>query len=141
LDGRYLILDVFIFNNKFLDMKEIMLKRTKKFAIDCWTFCSKLPKTREYNAYVNQLIRCSSSVGANYRASQRAKSAADFINKLKIVEEEADESNYFLEILLEITTIEKLNLNPEIEVLLKEANELVAITVSSIKTARINSAK
>ena len=136
-----MVSDVFIFNNKFLDMKEIMLKRTKKFAIDCWTFCSKLPKTREYNAYVNQLIRCSSSVGANYRASQRAKSAADFINKLKIVEEEADESNYFLEILLEITTIEKLNLNSEIEVLLKESNELVAITVSSIKTARINSAK
>jgi four helix bundle protein len=122
-------------------MKEIMLKRTKKFAIDCWILSSKLPKTREYNAYVNQLIRCSSSVGANYRASQRAKSAADFINKLKIVEEEADESNFFLEILLEITSIEKLNLNPEIEALLKEANELVAITVSSIKTARINSAK
>ena len=50
-----------------------MLKRTKQFAIDCWVLCSKLPKTREYNAYVNQLIRCSSSVGANYRASQRAK--------------------------------------------------------------------
>lgn len=122
-------------------MKEIMLKRTKKFAIDCWILCSKLPKTREYNAYVDQLIRCSSSVGANYSASQRAKSAADFINKLKIVEEEADESKFFLEILLEITTIEKLNLNPEIEILQKEANELVAITVSSIKTARINSAK
>jgi hypothetical protein len=60
---------------------------------------------------------------------------------LKIVEEEADESNFFLEILLEITIIEKLNLNPELEVLLKEANELVAIIVSSIKTARINSAK
>ena len=52
-------------------------------------------QTREFNAYVNQLIRCSSSVGANYRASQRAKSTADFINKLKIVEEEADESHYF----------------------------------------------
>ncbi|WP_217189910.1 four helix bundle protein [Echinicola vietnamensis] len=45
-------------------------------------FCSKLPKTREYNAYENQLIRCSSSVGANYRAAQRAKSTADFLNKL-----------------------------------------------------------
>ncbi|TDD93822.1 four helix bundle protein [Flavobacterium cellulosilyticum] len=121
-------------------MKEIMLKRTKKFAIDCWILCSKLPKSREYNAYVNQLIRCSSSVGANYRASQRAKSAADFINKLKIVEEEADESHFFLELLLEITTIEKLNLNSNIEILIKEANELVAIIVSSIKTARINCA-
>ncbi|WP_396185384.1 four helix bundle protein [Flavobacterium sp.] len=121
-------------------MKEIMLKRTKKFTIDCAIFCSKLPKTREYNAYVNQLIRCSSSVGANYRASQRAKSGADFINKLKIVEEEADESNFFLEIIHEITKLEKLNLNSEIEPLLKESNELVAIIVSSIKTARINNA-
>jgi four helix bundle protein len=124
-----------------MEMKEIMLKRTKKFTIDCAILCSKLPKTREYNAYVNQLIRCSSSVGANYRSSQRAKSAADFINKLKIVEEEADESNFFLEIILEITKMEKLNLNTEIEILLKESNELVAIVVSSIKTARINSAK
>ena len=128
-----------IFNLK--EMKEIMLKRTKKFAIDCAILCSKLPKTREYNAYVNQLIRCSSSVGANYRSSQRAKSAADFIHKLKIVEEEADESNFFLEIILEITTMEKLNFNSEIEVLLKESNELLAIIVSSIKTARINNAK
>jgi four helix bundle protein len=124
-------------------MKEIMLKRTKKFAIDCWILCSKLPKSREYNAYVNQLIRCSSSVGANYRASQRAKSAADFINKLKIVEEEADESHFFLEILFDITAIEKTEteLQPEIELLKKEANEIVAITVSSLKTARINNTK
>jgi four helix bundle protein len=128
-------------NKYYLHMKEIMLKRTKKFAIDCWILCSKLPKTREYNAYVNQLIRCSSSVGANYRASQRAKSAPDFINKLKIVEEEADESHYFLELLQDITTIEKINLHTEIELLTKEANEIVAIIVSSIKTARINSSK
>ena len=122
-------------------MKEIMQNRTKKFAIDCWILCSKLPKTREYNAYVNQLIRCSSSVGANYRASQRAKSTADFINKLKIFEEEADESHYFLELLFDITTHEKLNLQLEIEMLKKEANELLAITVSSLKTVRINNTK
>ncbi len=61
-------------------------KRTQKFALDCWYLCSKIPKSREYNAFVNQLIRSSSSVGANFRASQRAKSSADFINKLKIVE-------------------------------------------------------
>lgn len=118
-----------------------MLKRTRKFAIDSWILCSKLPKSREYNAYVNQLIRCSSSVGANYRASQRAKSAADFINKLKIVEEEADESQYFLELLFDITIIEKIDLQQDIEILKKEANEIIAIIVSSIKTARINNAK
>jgi four helix bundle protein len=122
-------------------MKVVMLKRTKKFAIDCWILCSKLPKTREYNAYVNQLIRCSSSVGANYRATQRAKSAPDFINKLKIVEEEADESHFFLELIQDITMIEQIGLNSEIEFLLKEANEITAIIVSSLKTARINNSK
>jgi four helix bundle protein len=122
-------------------MKIVMLNRTKKFAIDCWILCSKLPKTREYNAYVNQLIRCSSSVGANYRAAQRAKSAPDFINKLKIVEEEADESHFFLELIQDITMIEQIVLNSEIEFLLKEVNEITAITVSSLKTARINNSK
>ena len=77
-------------------------KRMKAFAIDCWKFCSKVPNTREYNAFVNQLIRSSSSVGANYRACQRAKSTNDFINKLKIVEEEVDESIYWLEIFSEV---------------------------------------
>ncbi|MEY4012298.1 MAG: hypothetical protein RIT22_1422 [Bacteroidota bacterium] len=122
-------------------MKVVMLNRTKKFAIDCWILCSKLPKTREYNAYVNQLIRCSSSVGANYRAVQRAKSAPDFINKLKIVEEEADESHFFLELIQDITMKEQIGLNSEIEFLLKEANEITAIVVSSLKTARINNSK
>lgn len=115
-----------------IDMKA----RTKKFAIDCAILCSKLPNAREFSAYVNQLIRCSSSVGANYRASQRAKSTADFVNKLKIVEEEADESNFFLEILLEINKNEDLKL--EMETLLKEGNEILAIVVASIKTARNN---
>ena len=118
-----------------IDMKE----RTKKFTIDCSLLCSKLPNSREYNAYINQLIRSSSSVGANYRASQRAKSTADFINKLKIVEEEADESNFFLEILLEIN--KNIELKIEMDKLLKEGNEILAITVASIKTARKNQNK
>jgi four helix bundle protein len=122
-------------------MKELMLKRTKKFAIDCWILCSKLPKTREYNAYVNQLIRCSSSVGANYRASQRAKSTADFINKLKIVEEESDESHFFLELIQDIINLEKVVISLEIAPLIKEANEIVAIVVASIKTTRNNNPK
>ncbi len=117
-------------------MREIMLKRTKVFAIDCWKLCSKLPKTREYNAYVNQLIRCWSSVAANYRASQRAKSAADLIYKLKIVEEEADESQFFLELLTEITSEEIPFLQLDLKNLCQEANEIVAIIVSSIKTVK-----
>ncbi len=117
-------------------MREIMLKGTKVFAIDCWKLCSKLPKTREYNAYVNQLIRCSSSVAANYRASQRAKSAADFIYKLKIVEEEADESQFFLELLTEFTSEEIPFLQLDLKNLCQQANEIVAIIVSSIKTVK-----
>ncbi len=71
--------------------------RTRKFAIDSWKFCKLVPRSREFDAWVRQLIRSSSSVGANYRASQRSKFTADFINKLKIVEEEVDESAYWLE--------------------------------------------
>ncbi|MCM8569979.1 four helix bundle protein [Gramella jeungdoensis] len=106
--------------------------RTKQFAVDCWKFCAQLPHSREYNAYVNQLIRSSSSVGANYRAAQRAKSNADFINKLKIVEEEADESMYFLEILIEVldNDVEKA------KILHAECNEIISIIVSAINTTK-----
>lgn len=115
-------------------MKEKIKNRTKTFAIDCWRLCAKYSKTREYDAFCRQLIRSSSSVGANYRAACRAKSTADFINKLKIVEEEADESMYFLEILKEISNENYI----ELEKLHKEANEIVSIVVSSIKTTRKN---
>lgn len=113
-------------------MKEVLKNRTKKFTVDCWQLCSKFPVSREFNAYCNQLIRCSSSVGANYRAALRAKSNSDFINKLKIVEEEADESMYFLELFSEVSDIEQ----NEIKRLHNEANELLRIIVASIKTMR-----
>lgn len=114
-------------------MKDLKL-RTKEFAVNCWKLCHGIPHSREYNAYVNQLLRSSSSVGANYRAALRGKSTADFINKLKIVEEEADESMYFLELLLEI-----LETNSEkVKVLHAEANEILSIVVASINTARRN---
>jgi len=115
-------------------MPNSLLDRTKQFAIDVWHLCSKLPNNREYNNYVNQLLRCSSSVGANYRASQRAKSTADFINKLKIVEEEADESHFFLDLISEINSQESLK--EELTRLIKEANEIVSMIVSSIKKIR-----
>jgi four helix bundle protein len=117
-------------------MKELMKKRTKKFALDCWVLCSKLPKSREFNAYVSQLIRCSSSVGANYRALQRAKSNADFIYKLKIIEEEADESHFFLELLYEVSSLQNLKLEKEFIPLTQEANEITAIIVSTLKTVK-----
>jgi len=118
-------------------MKNELINRTKKFALDCWKLCFKIPKSREFNAYVNQLLKSSSSVGANYRASQRAKSTADFINKLKIVEEESDESVYWLELFLEIAPEHTI----EIEQLVKEGKELLAIMVSSINTAKRNQSK
>ena len=114
-------------------MKEQLKNRTKKYATDCWYLCAKFPLSREYNAFCNQLIRCSSSVGANYRAACRAKSNADFINKLKIVEEEADESMYFLELLSEISNNKE---QEEIKRLHAEGNELLSIVVASIKTMR-----
>ncbi len=104
------------------------------FAIHVALLIKDIPKNTINIPYCNQLIRSSSSPGANYRAACRAKSSADFINKLKIVEEELDESVYFLELLL--------HFNPEfadnINLLVKEGNELLAITVSSLKTSREN---
>lgn len=111
--------------------------RTKKFAIDCWKFCVQIPRSRELDAWVRQLIRSSSSVGANYRASQRAKSTADFIHKLKIVEEEIDESAYWLELFMEVNG----GRISEAKILHKESQELLAITVASIKTSRNNRGK
>jgi len=117
-------------------MSQALKDRTKKFALDVWLLCSQLPHSREYNNYVNQLLRCSSSVAANYRAAIRAKSNADFVNKLKIVEEEADESQFFLELLSKIESDEQLH--PEIDRLIKEVDELISIFVASLKTARLN---
>ena len=117
-------------------MSQALKDRTKKFALDVWLLCSQLPHSREYNNYVNQLLRCSSSVAANYRAAIRAKSNADFVNKLKIVEEEADESQFFLELLSKINSDEQLH--PEIDRLIKEVDELISIFVESLKTARLN---
>jgi four helix bundle protein len=111
---------------------EILKNRTKKFAIEVAKFCEDLPPRFSILSYSRQLIRSSRSVGANYRAACRAKSTADFINKLKIVEEEADESVYFLELIDELENSKKESITK----LKKEENELLAITVASINTAR-----
>lgn len=106
--------------------------RTKQFSIDTAKYLYKLPKDATFLAYHRQLVRYSSSVGANYRAACRAKSDRDFLNKLKIVEEECDESMFFLELINELTDVEKeTNLQ-----LRKEANELLSIIVASINTTR-----
>jgi len=108
-----------------------MKTRTKRFALDVIRLVSKLPKTTEGRVVGNQLIRLGTSVGANYRAACRGKSKADFIAKLGIVEEEADESCYWLEIIIE----GKILPDEQVQALLKEANEITAIVVASRKTA------
>src|SRR5213083_131261 len=109
-----------------------MKRRTKKFAIDIGRLILKLERNDINRNYCNQLIRCSSSVAANYRAVRRAKSKPDFINKLKIVEEELDESLLFLELLAEFNK----SFETEINVLYKEGETLLKIIVSSIVSSR-----
>ncbi len=113
-------------------MKEQIKARMFRLAVDVGKLCTRFPLSREYNAYCNQLIRSSSSIGANYRAACRGKSNRDFINKLKIVEEEADETMYWLELLKAFSDSHP----SEIDRLYSETNELLSITVASINTTR-----
>jgi four helix bundle protein len=105
-------------------------KRTKLLAINIAKFCKSLPYDDVVKHYIAQIIRSSASVGANYRAACRAKSKADFINKMRIVEEETDETMYFLELIYEFNTDKKVI----IKELYGEANEILSMTVSSINT-------
>ena len=110
------------------------MERTKKLAIKIINFCEQLPRSTKYFVIEKQLIRSATSVGANYRAVCRAKSKADFIAKLGIVEEEADETLYWFELLLEINP----KLKDKIKPLYNEMNEILSIIVASKKTARKN---
>ena len=108
-----------------------MKERTKRFALRVLKLADALPKTRSANAIANQVVRSGTSVAANYRAMCRAKSRADFINKETIVEEEADETCFWLELLIEGKLMRATRVQP----LLTEANEITAILVASRKTA------
>ena len=107
-------------------------KRTKEFAISVIRLVESLPRGKTADVIGGQLLRSGTSVGANYRSACRARSTADFISKMGIVEEELDESIYWMELLIETEIVEFAAL----ESLINEANELLAITVSSIKTAK-----
>ena len=111
---------------------EEMKRRTKMFAINVAKLTQKLPDNAINRVHKGQIIRSSSSVGANYRASRRAKSKPDFINKLKIVEEELDESLFFLELLQEFN----MDFETEIKELYNEGETLLKIIVSSIVSSR-----
>jgi four helix bundle protein len=111
--------------------KNELLNRTKKFALDVINFVNDLPNKPSNKKIGYQLLDSGTSVGANYRAACRGKSKADFIYKIKIVEEEADESLFWLELLKETNLPSTL-----IDSLLKEANEITAIFTAIAKTSK-----
>jgi four helix bundle protein len=114
------------------DATAVMKDRTKQFALRIIRLVSSLPASLVTDVLGKQLLRSGTSVGANYRAACRARSPAEFCAKLGIVEEEADESAYWMELLTEAGLVPEHRLGN----LLGEANELVAIVVASIRTAR-----
>jgi len=117
----------------FMDKIELK-RRAQKFAVDVIKFVGALPNNRELNVLVNQVLRSSTSVGANYRAACKGKSTADFINKIVICEEEADESIYWFDLMIEAELVSEKIVLP----LRKEANELTAIFTAIGKTAKEN---
>ena len=108
--------------------------RTKQFALDIIRFCESLPKDETSRILSRQLLRSGTSVGANYRAACRAKSKPAFISKMGDALEEADESGYWIELLSASGKVDAGKAAP----FLSEANELMAIFISSINTARRN---
>lgn len=113
-------------------MKEVLKNRTKQIGLEVIRLVDELPNKPSGWAVGKQIIRSATSVGANYRAACRAKSAADFIYKLKIVEEEADETQYWLEVIEAAGLIK----SERISSIKKEVNEILSIVVASITTIR-----
>ena len=116
-----------------MDSSELRM-RTKRFALRIIRMVEALPRTRTCDVIGKQVLRSGTSVGANYRAACRAKSRADFISKMGNVEEECDETGYWMELLAESGQVKPARLKN----LMEEANELLSITIASAKTARYN---
>lgn len=117
---------------RFLGKPRDLKLRTKQFALRVIALVESLPKTQTARVFGNQLLRCCTSVPANYRAACRSRSNADFIAKIGIVEEETDESVFWIEMLVEKNLVKPARVKD----LLEEGNQLTAIWVSSITTAR-----
>jgi four helix bundle protein len=117
--------------------QEILKDRTKQFAVRIVKLFRALPKNDEARIIGKQVLRSGTSVAANYRAVCRARSNAEFIAKIGVVVEEADETVFWLELLVEteIISLQKM------ESLINEANELLAIFAASQSTAKTNSPK
>lgn len=111
---------------------ELLKDRTKRFALQVIRLCRTLPRSQETTVITRQLLRSSTSVGANYRAVCRARSSPDFVSKLGIVLEEADETLFWIELLIESGAAHQ----EQIASVRKEANELVSIFVASLRTAK-----
>ena len=129
--------EIFSDHKSFLMTEKELKIRTRKFAIDILNFVVPLPNRRSANIIGNQLGRCASSVAANYRAACRGRSHAEFVSKIGIVEEEADESVFWLDISPETKNATTEDVLP----LLKEARELTAIFTAASKTAKQNKNK
>ncbi len=112
--------------------KEDLKKRTKAFAIKAIHLIQSFPPGRAADILGKQFIRAATSVGANYRAACRARSKAEFISKLGVVEEEADECLYWIELIQDAGLSRKEVMGP----LFNECNELLSIIIASIRTAR-----
>ena len=119
------------------DFAAKMKVRTKEFAIAVLEMSEKLRITTESEILKKQVIRSATSIGANYRAACRARSMIDFISKMKIVVEEADETQYWLELLNDVGLLEQ----KQYDVLNDEAHQLVAIFVTSVQTAQKKNSK
>jgi four helix bundle protein len=111
---------------------EQLRARTKDFAVRIIHLFRSLPPAKEAQIIGNQLLRCGTAVGANYRSACHARSRADFISKIGVVTEEADESVFWIELLADLNIMKKERL----EELLKEARELTAIFSASRQTAK-----
>lgn len=112
--------------------KDELRKRTKAFALRVIRLTDALPENAVGRVIKGQLLRSGTSVGANYRAAKRAKSRADFIHKMGTVEEETDESMYWMELIVEAGLLPEVR----IEQLYQEADEILAMVVASIRTAK-----
>ncbi len=112
--------------------EQVFRDRTRQLGIRVIRMVAALPQQRAADVIARQIVRCATSVGANYRAACRARSTADMIAKLGIVLEEADETLYWLEVIVETDLLPAARLAD----LMQEANDIVAMTVASIKTLR-----
>jgi len=113
---------------------EVLKRRTKEFALRVLRLLGSIPHGRIEDVLVRQLAKAATSVGANYRAACRARSKADFVSKITVVEEEADETQYWLELLMDLDLANR----KEVAALMEEAKELTAIFTASGKTAKDN---